>query len=66
MPLLNHSFKGLNMIMELFLYFPDTQVHVKAILKPAIEFHPWGEKAVWWVFISRKGDTFAKYKLGSI
>lgn len=40
MPLLNHSFKGLSMIIMVFLYFSDTQVRVKAILKRAIEFHP--------------------------
>lgn len=40
MPLLNNSFKGLNVIIMAFLYFSDTQVHVKAILKCAIEFHP--------------------------
>lgn len=40
MPLLNHSFKGLNVIIMAFVYFSDTQVRVKAILKPAIAFHP--------------------------
>lgn len=39
MPLLNHSFKRLNVIMEAFLYFCETQAHVRAIKKPAIESH---------------------------
>lgn len=40
MPLLTHSFKGLNMIIVVFLPFSDTQVRDRAILKAAIEFHP--------------------------
>lgn len=60
MPLLNHSFKGLNMIIMVFLYFSDTQVRVKAILKRAIEFHPWGEKVACWVSeYFKEEDIFA-------
>lgn len=44
MPLLNHSFKGLNAIMLVFLDFSDTQARVKAIWKQVIEPHLWGER----------------------
>lgn len=67
MPLLSHSFKGLNVIVAVFLYFSDTQVRVKAILKAAVEFHSWGEKVACWVSLHfKEGDTLASYKLGSI
>lgn len=43
-----------------FLYFSDTQVRVKAILKRAIEFHPWGEKVACWVSeYFKEEDIFA-------